>query len=425
MTRFRAFLLGLGLLFVAFIAVEYFRPQPTDWTPTFINRDKIPYGTYVLYDQLPALFPGQPVTVTRLPIANQLLPTLGADADRDSALAANGPALRPDAATYLFVNDQFVCSPLDRDALLRYLSQGNQAFIAAERITSQLLDTLHLETESVLDLDSLLLSRAQGNHGLSRATTTLTLVNPPRGAARRYRFPQSEVPAYFRARHGARATVLVHDERQRPVLVWVPVGRGGALLSSTPAAFSNLLLLRPATAGFAFAALSALPAGRPVFWDEYQKQGPLGEQSLLRVVKQHEALRWALWLGALGALLFVLVEARRRQRIIPILQPLPNTTLLFTRTVAGLYRQGSNHALIAEKKIGLFHEYLRTRYHEPTLDLADEATRERLAQKSGIPRTSVDALVRRIHVVLTAPQVSDTDLLALNKAINEFRRTAA
>ncbi|UPL48079.1 DUF4350 domain-containing protein [Hymenobacter sublimis] len=425
MTRFRAFLLGLGLLFGAFIAVEYFRPQPTDWSPTFINRDKIPYGTYVLYDQLPTLFPGQPITAVRLPIANQLLPTLGVDADRDSALTVHGPVLRREAATYLFVNDQFVCSRLDRDALLRYLSRGNQAFVAAERMTSQLLDTLRLDIEPVLDLDSLLLSRAQGNHGLSRATTTLTLVNPPRGAARRYRFPQSEVPAYFRARKGSRATVLAHDERRRPVLVWAPIGRGGLLLSTTPAAFSNLLLLRPATAGYAFAALSGLPAARPVFWDEYQKQGPLGEQSLLRVIKQHEALRWALWLGLLGAVLFVVFEARRRQRIIPILQPLPNTTLLFTRTVAGLYRQGSNHALIAEKKIGLFLEYLRTRYHEPTLDLADEATRERVAQKSGLPRATVDALVRRINLIRTARQVSDVELLELNRAINQFRNEAA
>ena len=232
------------------------------------------------------------------------------------------------------------------------------------------------------------------------------------------------MPAYFVARRGSRATVLARDARRRAVLVRVPVGRGSLLLCTTPAAFSNLLLLKPATAGFAFATLSGLPAGRPVFWDEYQKQGPLGEQSLLRVLEQHVALRWALWAALVGAVLFVLFEARRRQRIIPVIKPLPNTTLLFTRTVAGLYRQGSNHALIAEKKIGLFQEHLRTRYHEPGLDLADADTRERLAQKSGVALPAVDELVRRINRTLTAPQVSDADLVALNQAINQFRQTA-
>ncbi|RIY12176.1 hypothetical protein D0T11_05910 [Hymenobacter rubripertinctus] len=430
-------MLALGVLFVAFVTVEYFRPQPTNWRPTFINRDKIPYGTYVLFDQLPALFPGQLISTVRLPIASQLLPGLSPDAALDAAeqfsaaeLAPDStlaqppalPALRPDPGTYVFINDYFNCSRLDRDALLRYLSRGNAAFIAAEHITDVLLDSLGLDVRPAQELDSLLELRRAWRGPVSNQTTRVTLVNPPAGAQRTYRLPATEVPAYFVAHQGSRATVLARDARRRPVLVRVPVGRGSLLLSTTPAAFSNLLLLRPATAGFAFATLSGLPVGRPVFWDEYQKQGPLGEQSLLRVLRQHVALRWALVAALVGAGLFALFEARRRQRVIPILKPLPNTTLLFTRTVAGLYRQGSNHAPIAEKKIGLFQEYLRTRYHEPALDLADTATRERLAQKSGVARPAVDALVRRINLTLTARQVSDADLLALHQAINHFRQ---
>ncbi|MBT2557368.1 hypothetical protein J7E24_06195 [Hymenobacter sp. ISL-91] len=432
MTRFRALLLGLVGLFMAFVAVEYFRPQPTNWTPTFINRDKIPYGTYVLYDQLPALFPDQPISTVRLPIANQLLPGLGADVNSDTTINGNtAPALRPGRASYLFINDGFSCSPLDHDALLRYVARGSHVLIAGENISRLLLDSLRLELRPVLELSELLQQRARRRGGLpagngARArTTTLTLVNPPAGAAKSYPFPAAEVAYFFRAKAGSRATVLAHDARRRPVLVRVPVGRGEILLSATPAAFSNLRLLKPATAGFAFAALSWLPAGQPVFWDEYQKQGPLGEQSLLRVLAAHEPLRWALWVGVAGMALFVLFEARRRQRIIPIIRPLPNTTLLFTSTVASLYRQGSNHALIAEKKIGLFQDFLRTRYHEPGLDLSDEPTRERLAQKAGVPRPELDELVRRMNRTRTAPQVSDEELLALNQAINRFRQRAA
>ncbi|NVO86774.1 DUF4350 domain-containing protein [Hymenobacter terrestris] len=431
MTRFRALLLGLVALFAAFVAVEYFRPQPTDWRPTFINRDKIPYGTYVLYDQLPALFPGQPVSAVRLPIANQLLPGLGADANPDTTISATAPALRPGRASYLFINDGFFCSPLDQDALLRYAAQGSHVLLTGEKISGGLLDSLRLELRPVLELDELLQQRLRRRGGLPAGgsaqarTNTLTLVNPPAGSARSYPFPATEVAYFFRATAGSRATVLAHDARRRPVLVRVPVGRGAILLSSTPAVFSNLRLLRPATAGFAFAALSVLPAGQPVFWDEYQKQGPLGEQSLLRVLAAHEPLRWALWTGLAGLALFVLFEARRRQRIIPIIRPLPNTTLLFTSTVASLYRQGSNHALIAEKKIGLFQDFLRIHYHEPGLDLTDEPTRERLAHKAGVPRSKVDELVRRINRTLTARQVSDEELLALSQAISRFHEQAA
>jgi hypothetical protein len=217
--------------------------------------------------------------------------------------------------------------------------------------------------------------------------------------------------------------VLATNDQRQPVLVRVPFGRGSLFLSSTPAAFSNYFLLRPATAGFGVAALSYLPA-RPVFWDEYQKQGSLGEQSLLRVVMSHEALRWAWYLLLISALLFVVIEARRRQRVIPVLRPLPNTTLLFTRTVASLYQQGGNHERIAEKKINLFLEFLRNRFQETSPDLNDEAFRERLAQKAGMPRPRIDELILRIHFTRTAPTVTDQQLLLLSQTLATFRRDA-
>jgi hypothetical protein len=189
-------------------------------------------------------------------------------------------------------------------------------------------------------------------------------------------------------------------------------------------AFTNLFVLRPQTSDFAFASLSYLPAPRTIWWDEYQKQGRREQQSLLRVVLRYEALRTAFYASLLGIVLFILFEAKRRQRIIPVLKPLPNTTLLFTRTVASLYRQGNNHQLIAEKKISLFLEYVRTRFQENTTDIADEQFRERLTQKAGLPRARVDELVRLINFARTAPRVSDHDLLLLSRAISAFRREA-
>lgn len=428
MNRFRAFLLGLVVLFVAFVLVEYLRPTPTDWRPTYSNRDKIPYGTYVLYDLLPGLFPGQPVSNVRQPIANQLLPMLDADINPDSVLSAHGlPPLLRQRASYLFINREFSCSRLDRDALLRYVANGNTAFIAAEQFDDFLQDTLHLDTKPNLELDSLMSREALRYTGRLAPTsqkTTLQLVAPPRGAARQFQFSTDDVRWHFVAYTGCPATVLATDARRRPVLLRVAYGKGALVLSSTPAVFSNLSVLRPQAADYAFAALSGLPADRPVFWDEYQKQGPLGEQSLLRVLKQHTALRWALYTGLAGLALFAFFEARRRQRVIPVLKPLPNTTLLFTRTVAALYRQGANHALIAEKKISLFREQLRYRLQEPELDLNDPPTRERLAQKAGITRSEVDDLIKLIHRIETAPQVTAPDLLRLSRALSTFRKAA-
>ena len=153
----------------------------------------------MLFDQLPTLFPGQPISTVRLPIASQLLPGLSADAAMDAAEEFSAaelepdstitqetalPALRPDPGTYLFVNDYFNCSRLDRDALLRYLNQGNSAFVAAEHITDVLLDSLRLDVRPALELDSLLTLRRTWRGPVSNQTTRVTLVNPPVGAQR-------------------------------------------------------------------------------------------------------------------------------------------------------------------------------------------------------------------------------------------------
>lgn len=464
MTTFRWYMLGLALLFGAYVAVEYYRPKPLDWTPTFQNKDKIPYGTYVLYDVLPEVLgvAKRDVHAVRVPIYSQIEgeaettttatePTDSAvapvaaepaapEAAPDSAATAAGPAAPEtgDAdymaglaesgfpkATYVFVDDAFELSSSDCRSLLRHVARGNNVFIAAEQFDQHFADTLGFRTAPFVRRPHLKNASAEA---FTNDSALFRLSNPTlaRQAGRRgFRLPALGSSYRLLPDSASPATLLAADTAGRAVLVRVPHGRGHLYLCSVPLAFTNYFVLQPATTNFAFAALSYLPAGRPVWWDEYQKQGRLEEQSLLRVLLAHDALRWALYLSLLGALLFVGVEARRRQRIIPVLRPLPNTTLLFTRTIAGLYRQGGSHLPIAEKKIQLFLEHLRTRFHEPGLDLNDEAARERLAQKTGIARPEVDALVRRINFLLTAPRVSDTELLALNKALNEFRKAAA
>jgi hypothetical protein len=474
MTTFRWYLVGLAVLLGAYVAVEYYRPRPLDWRPTLQNNDKIPYGTYVLFQELPGLLGTSraQVQAVRVPIYSQIegveedaeskdTPRLSEELTVDTAVVAHPEAAAPEwkdttaaraeirpttasddeadadyaaglkagdftPATYLFVAPEFQLSRLDCRSLLRHVARGNDVLVAAEGFDNFFADTLGFATRPIIPR---LKTNADGSRSLLQDSVRLRLSNPglARQAGASFRLPTQAVATRLLAQANLsdKATSLATDERGRTVLLRVPHGRGHLYICTVPLAFSNYFVLKPRTGNFAFAALSYLPTGRRVWWDEYQKQGRRGEQSLLRVLMEHEALRYATYLALAAAVLFVAFEARRRQRVIPVLKPLPNTTLLFTRTVASLYRQGGNHQLIAEKKIGLFLEYLRTRYHEPGLDLTDEDTRERLAQKTGVPRADVDALNRRMNFVLTAPQVSDAELLALNKAINDFRKSAA
>jgi len=463
LTTFRWYLLGLLFLFGGYVALEYYRPKPLDWSPTLSNKDKIPYGTYVVYEALPQVLGTDSVASVRLPIYNQLLGTeepevrggrptnvvfasdsadsaatvdttataAAQDAANDRAAAETEAATLPLATTrasYIFINQGFSATRLETSALLRFVAAGHDVFIAAEDFGSEsrgfLADTLGFrayEADTTKQLPSL------GPHAAGARTDSVSvrlLRTRPGLASTRFWF-KPEAAGYRLAlakRRPHRGATLVADERGRPVLLRLDHGRGHFYLCSLPLAFGNYWVLRPRTTDFAFAALSYLPAGRPAWWDEYQKQGREGEQSTLRVIMAHPALRTAYYLSLVAGLLFVLVEARRRQRIIPTIKPLPNTTLLFTRTVAGLYQQGRNHAQIAEKKTALFLDYLRTRFQEPSPDLGDEAFRERLSQKAGVPRTRIEELIRLINFARTAPAVTDRELLILSRAIRDFKR---
>ncbi|GAA4369640.1 hypothetical protein GCM10023185_43480 [Hymenobacter saemangeumensis] len=460
LTTFRLYLLGMGLLFAAYVALEYNRPKPLDWTPTLANKDKIPYGTFALYDQLPRLLGTDSVEVVRLPVYSQLtglsqvdtgasseaeedaessiveasdssalvLPDSIPDAEarrREQLLHASEQEsteipLRDVAANYVFVGPDFDLSKLDARALLQHVHRGNDVFIATSRLRSYrswLSDTLGFSITQVE-----LPTQRNAKKQFVADSVTLQFTNPAL-ARSRYRLAGTDNNSRIEVKAGRAGRTLATDAQGRPVYVRLDSGQGHFYICSVPLAFSNYYLLRPRTTGFAAGALAYLPARRS-WWDEYQKQGPIGEQSLLRVLIAHDALRAAYYLTLLGTLLFVAVYARRRQRIIPTIRPLPNTTLLFTRTVAGLYRQGSNHALIAEKKVGLFLDYLRTRFQEPSPDLNDEAFRERLSQKAGLPRPRLDELLRQVNFARSAPTINDQQLLKLSKALSEFRREA-
>jgi hypothetical protein len=458
----RWYLLGLLALFGAYVALEYYRPKPLDWTPTLSNKDKIPYGTFALYDVLPQLLRTDAVESVRLPVYNQFFDadepetnepdtdepstditeadsattevptpdsvgnaseaiteaTEAEPTDRTATTETPTPSLPRQRTNYLFVNSFFNVSKPEAQALLAFVAAGNDVFITASNLSGRannfLTDSLGVrlyEADSSMVRPSLRARDSVRVHMLNPALSRVGLSLPADAARTR-----------LAVQAGRAGATLAADQQGRAVLIRLDHGHGHFFLCSVPLAFSNYYVLRPRSRPFALAALAYLPAGRPVWWDEYQKQGRVGEQSVMRVLLAHDSLRTAYYLLLATTLLFVLVEARRRQRIIPVLKPLPNTTLLFTRTVASLYRQGNNHGRIAEKKVGLFLDYLRTRFHEPTPDLSDAAFRERLSQKAGLPPARVDELVRLINLARTAPVINDQQLLTLSRAIHDFKQ---
>ncbi len=124
-------------------------------------------------------------------------------------------------------------------------------------------------------------------------------------------------------------------------------------------------------------------------------------------------------LSLIGLLLYVFFEMKRRQRVIPVITPLKNSTLDFVKTVAGVYYNNKDNNSIADKKMSYFLEFVRSRFNIATQTL-DEDFVQQLHRKSGVDKEKVSDLVKLFSALPTEPRVTDMMLLSLDRNIDHF-----
>jgi len=376
-------LLGIGFaLIVVYIVAEYNRPRPLNWQPTLSYEDKIPYGTYILYNELHQVFPGSKLVGTNEDFYDQF---------HDN----------PDSSSnYLIIANAVNLSRFDFKELSNYVSAGNSVFIAAESF-GKLGDTLNFETNS-----------KTGN------VMYINFTNPKLKTAKGYRFDNAVAGNYFSRFDTAKATVLAKNENNKTTLLKYRFGQGSLFLCADPKIFTNYGLLNTDGADFSAKALSYMPVRSVIYWDHLQNGDYVEDESPVRVFFRYPSLKWAYYTTLVGLLIFILYEKKRRQRIIPVIEPLKNTSVDFVKVVGQVYYEQRNNANLAQKKILYFLEYVRTNYYLKT-NFLDQEFIDKLAQKTGIERSFTDDLVMHIHYI-RGQRVSDAELIKLNELIEQF-----
>jgi hypothetical protein len=368
------FLLAAALILL--VLVEYLTPKPIDWSFTLYHRDKIPYGTFVLHDLIQELFPEQQIRTSYQTLYENNL---------QDSLAAN----------VLVIAAVFNPDKLDADALLDAVNNGQSAFLSANYFSGSFADTLNLATETAsvpTTVDSLLEQGQQAEYSVFTSYDTV------------------------------QTRVLQYDQSEQPTLLRVSWGAGALYLHSEPRLFTNYEMLHERRYPEVANVLSFLPV-RDVLWAEYYQVGKLESNSPLRFLLSQPALRWGLYVGLAGLLLFVIFEAKRKQRAIPVYQLPTNTTLDFVSTVGNLYYRTQNHKNLANKKIAHFYRFVREHYRLAP-DLASEDFRKMLTHKADKKRIEVDKLLDQIIRVQQAEQVKSEELLSLNERVDAFYQSA-
>ena len=179
------------------------------------------------------------------------------------------------------------------------------------------------------------------------------MVNPLLKSKTDYIYKKGFENSYFISFDTSKTTILGKTYSDKINFIQMRFGKGTIFISTVPEVFSNYHFVHEKNYEYVYKALSYLP-NQQVIWDEYYKAGNLKQDSPLRVIFNNSALLTAYYLLMLSLILFMIVGIKRKQRIIPVIESMRNTTLDFVDTVGALYFQTGNHKNIADKKITFF-----------------------------------------------------------------------
>lgn len=389
MKEYRNFIIIFSALFILYIIAEINKPKPIDWTISISRNDKNPYGGYVIYNQLKDIFPAASIQSFRTSVYTKV----DSLQEINTAYFIISPTLRPTTAA--------------TNKMKNYVSRGNYIIASANEFYTPFLDSLGVESAVPFSF-------------APNDSTSINFVNPALKENENYTFLQGTIDQYFSKINNTKAIILSINNHNKPVFLKIPYGQGAFFIHAVPLCFSNYFLLFRNNASYTAKALSFIPKNiTKIYWDEFYKSQQQGPSTPFGFFLSDEYLRWALKLALAGMVLYIFFEMKRRQRIIPVIAPLKNSTLDFVKTVAGVFYDEKDNKSIIDQKVNYFLEFVRSRFNLSTQTL-DEDFAEQLHKKSGVSREEVSELVNLLVLITQEPEITDELLLESDKRIDKF-----
>ncbi|MGF6850838.1 putative integral membrane protein [Chitinophaga sp. W3I9] len=371
--------------------------QSTDMTQSsFYSKDKKAGGAYAAFKMLPQLFIRNSVQVVTKPFARTF--------DKDSELKFRNNV-------YILVADRLFTTESDIEAMLDYVSRGNELFIAVN--TPDPLLEKHLKFVTV----------ESNNMQLKKEGVVQRYADETIPMDTSFSYPGRVSGSYFSAVDSNTTSILGYNYKNKPDFIRIAYRGGFIYLLLNPYTFTNYFLLHKQNVKALETQLSYLisDAGN-VYWDDFynsQHSAQSGDFSEWQVLMRYASMRWALWLSVILLLLYVVFESKRRQRIIPDKPAVNNTSLEFVDAIGQLYYQQHNNYNLAHKMIIHFMEYIRSSYYLNTNVLNDEFIAS-LARKSQVPEGDIRALLQMVHNIQLEENISDDDLKDFYNRIQQF-----
>ncbi len=361
--------------------------------------DTKPFGAYTAYRMLGNIYPDKFIIHTKKAFAKFYNET-----QFDST------------SLYINISNKYFVNDADAQAILDYVYDGNTAFIAASQIDTSLMSKIYSRQSG--DMFTMFSPNKYRR-------TSISLLPDEFSTLDSFAYYYRPFSSYFSEIHGDRGRIAGYNDEGKPNFMVFFWGKGRLYLHCAPRAFSNYFMLTGNNHLYMKQVMQMMDE-KPgnIFYDDYYHKKNFRDDednsfSALDEILKHPALAIAFWITFALLLLYIFFGGKRKQRIVPVIDPVKNTSIAFTEAVAGLYLSEKNNKNIADKMISYFSEYIRTRYflhlHAPNKDFITA-----LSKKSGVEHEHVQSLYNSIQQVGLAQDVSDFELLSLNEQIQMF-----
>ena len=396
--------------FLVFVfLLEWNAPSKFVWEPTFNHYDKQPFGCAVFDSLMKKSIPaGYVVTRKTFP-----------------QLEREGYGKKPHA--FLVMASSIGLTETDLRVLDKLLKNGNKVFIATSYLNpDSLFPDLNVSMDGTGAFSPLQVQAALKHQSILYDTLGWTQQVP---------YQEKEYHVYS-AMTGSNVDIEGKVTCDTLLSGWVPKeysdstegywaprvvsvkrGKGELFLSCEPLLMTNYGILDTQTNGLIFRLMSQF-RGLPIIRTEaYGPETEFETDTPLRFWLQNEPLRWAIYLTLGGLLLFCIFYARRRQRVIPVVEEPRNRSLEFVKLIGTLYHQKHINRDLLQKKYSYFGETLR---RMTMIDVEDvESRKESIAQiaiRTGMPEAEVRMILDRVERYLQGnDELKDA---ALRKAID-------
>lgn len=379
---FKIYALIFIIIMVILALLEVNKKEVVDWRKNFDVNEKSPFGLFVFNQEVKDLF------------KNNLK--------------------KVDVTAYDYYNENqkkphnilVIESEIDTESwnkILDEVSKGSDAMLIIAKMPKEISDSIGFYDSQISFEDKNVLKLTDKKY----QNDFIKLDKFPSGRGFSYIKPGVEVLG----------KTVEEDNSDQANFIKAKLGKGNIYVHCEPLFLTNYYLLKSGNTKYAQDVFSYLK-DRETIW--FVEANTKESRFFMRFILGNPALKYAWWLILSGLVLFIFFNAKRKQRIVPIIEPLKNTSLDFVKSIGNLYLQeGDFHDMMA-KKAQYFLNKVRLDLLIDTQNLDDEFAKK-LQLKTG---KNIEIINESVSLIKKAQDpyasVMKEDLIRMNKLLDDI-----